>query len=495
MDHPNVVVIVADTFRRDHLGAYGNPHIRTPYLDELARSSVVFDNHVLSSFPTMPARADILTGTFSYSHMGWEPLPQHLMTLPELLSRAGYLTMGIVDTPFFIRNGFGYDRGFEDFVWVRGQGDDTRPHERADARSTWRSEEDRMVARTMSEAERWLERHHKEERFFLYVDTWDPHEPWDAPEYYTSSYREGYEGEQIYPAYGKWQEAGLSRDDVDLAHATYCGEVTMVDFWVGRLLAKLDALNLRDNTVVLFTSDHGFYFGEHGYFGKAEWVHEPEAEVSADSSLPEWLQESWLLTVERSPLYKELTNIPLMVRGPGLEPGRTQAMTTAPDIAPTIMDLVGLGGVPTTMTGDSFGGVLDGSREEHRPLIVSSWPLYLAKGEIITAVDSRPRRIASYMPLTVTTPERSLILGGPDDEPELYDLGRDPGERWNVWGSRVEEGTALEIRAFSFLERQGTPEAYLAPRRLALQRFARGPTATLLDTRENQMHNANEEAV
>ncbi len=63
-DRPNVVVIVADTFRRDHLGAYGNPFIRTPYLDEFARSSVVFDHHVVSSFPTMPARADILTGTF-----------------------------------------------------------------------------------------------------------------------------------------------------------------------------------------------------------------------------------------------------------------------------------------------------------------------------------------------------------------------------------------------------------------------------------------------
>src|ERR687894_837907 len=450
MDRPNVVVIVADTFRRDHLGAYGNPLIRTPYLDELARSSVVFEHHVVSSFPTMPARADILTGTFSYTHMGWEPLPRHLMTLPEILSRAGYLTMGVVDTPFYIRNGFGYDRGFDDFVWVRGQGDDTRPHERADARSTWRSEEDRMVARTMSEAERWLERHH-EERFFLYIDTWDPHEPWDAPEYYTRKYREDYEGEQIYPAYGNWKKAGLKRDDVELGHATYCGEVTMVDFWIGRFLAKLDALGLRENTIVIFTSDHGFYFGEHDYFGKAEWVNDQEAEVSADSSLPEWLQESWLLTVERSPLYKELTNIPMIVRGPGLEPGRTQAMTTAPDIAPTIMDLVGLGGVPTTMTGDSFGGVLNGSREEHRPLVVSSWPLYLAKGEIITAVDSTARRISDYMPITVTTRDRSLILGGPDDEPELYELAEDPGEQINAYREHGDEGEALCEQAIYFL--------------------------------------------
>src|SRR5918997_2191437 len=472
MDRPNVVVIVADTFRRDHIGAYGNPYIKTPYLDAFAGQSAVFDHHVASSFPTMPARADILTGTFSYTHMGWEPLPRRLTTLPEVMSRAGYTTMGVVDTPFYIRNGFGYDRGFDDFIWVRGQGDDTRPHERADARSTWTSEEDRLVARTMTEAERWLERHY-DERFFLYVDTWDPHEPWDAPDYYTARYREGYAGEQIYPCYGDWREAGLSRDDVDLGHATYCGEVTMVDFWVGSLLAKLNALSLRENTLVFFTSDHGFYFGEHGYFGKAEWVHEPAASVTEDSMVPGWLAESWLLTVERSPLYRELTNVPLMVRGPGLEPGRRQAMTTAPDIAPTIMEIVGLGGEPTTMTGESFVGALAGSRDEHRPFVVSSWPLYLAEGEIVTAIDSKARRIADYMPITVTTRERSLILGGPDDEPELYDLTSDPGEQNNAWSARPGEGEALCERTLSFLERLGTPEEYLAPRRAALDKWPR----------------------
>ena len=245
----------------------------------------------------------------------------------------------------------------------------------------------------------------------------------------------------------------------------------MVDFWIGRLLAKLDALGLRENTLIFFTSDHGFYFGEHEYFGKAEWVHEPEATVTADSMVPEWLTESWLLTVERSPLYRELTNVPLMVRGPGLEPGRRSAMTSAPDLAPTVLDLLGLGGLPTTMTGDSFGGVLAGTREEHRPFVVSSWPLYLAEGEITTAVDSKARRIANYMPNTITTRERSLILGGPDDEPELYNLSDDPCERNNVWRELGAEGQVLCERALSFLESVGTPEAYLAPRREALERW------------------------
>jgi arylsulfatase A-like enzyme len=162
-----------------------------------------------------------------------------------------------------------------------------------------------------------------------------------------------------------------------------------------------------------------------------------------------------------------------MVRAPGLEPGRRQAMTTAPDLAPTIMEMAGLGGEPTTMTGESFLGALVGRSDRHRPFVVSSWPLYLAEGEIVTAIDSKARRIADYMPLTVTTRDRSLILGGPDDEPELYDLARDPGERNNAWRELGDAGEALCDGALSFLEDIGTSEEYLAPRRKALDSWRR----------------------
>jgi arylsulfatase A-like enzyme len=148
-------------------------------------------------------------------------------------------------------------------------------------------------------------------------------------------------------------------------------------------------------------------------------------------------------------------------------------MTSAPDLAPTIMELAGLGGEPTTMTGESFLGALAGTTDEHRPFVVSSWPLYLAEGEIVTAIDSKARRIADYMPLTVSTRDRSLILGGPDDELELYDLARDPGEQDNAWRERGDEGEALCERALSFLEDTGTPEEYLAPRRKALDMWRR----------------------
>jgi arylsulfatase A-like enzyme len=466
---PNVVMVVCDTFRRDHLGVYGNETIRTPNLDAFARKAVVFDHHLIGSFPTMPARADLLTGQFAFTFMGWEALPAGLATLSGQLAAQGYLTMGVVDTPFLIRNGYGYDRGFDDFIWIRGQGDDTRPQERADARLTWVSESDRLVARTMTAAEEWLERHYREP-FFLYVDTWDPHEPWDAPDYYAALYKPDYDGRHIYPCYGRFADHGLTTEDMETVRATYCGEVTMVDRWVGRLLEKLDVLGLSENTYVVFTSDHGFYFGEHGFFGKAEWFHDPDAVLAPDADVPDWLPESWLLTVGWSPLYQELTRVPLFVRGPGLEPGRRQALTTAPDLAATILELVAQP-VPEAMRGRSFAPILRGERDDHRPFTLSSWPLYFAEGEMTTAVDSRPRRIARYMPLTVTTRTRSLILGGPSEAPEFYDLEADPGEQADLWPNRGDEAAELAHEAVAFLEACETPERYLEPRRLALKAF------------------------
>ncbi len=447
---PSILLLVSDTFRRDHLGAYGNTWIRTPALDRLAASSLVFDNHLIGSFPTMPARADLLTGRLSLTFMTWAPLPTHLPTLPQLLGDAGYLTMGIVDTPFYVRNGFGYDRGFQDFVWIRGQGDARRMEERLDARSTWRHESDRWVARTVTAAEEWLERHHQEQ-FFLLVDVWDPHEPWNPPDYYTRLYAPDYDGRETETCYDDWREAGLTEDDVRLSHATYAGEVTMVDRWLGRLVEKLDVLGIADETVLVFLSDHGYYFGEHGYLGKSVW----DAELGT---------QSW------SPLYREIVEVPLLVRAPGVEARRTPALTTLVDVPATLLDLAGVA-APDGITGRSFAPVLRGETDEHRKLVISGWPLEYQKGRITIAVDSWPRRVAHDQPLTVTGRGLSLVVGGPDDDLELYDLTADPGELRNIAMERRDEADALLADALAELLAAGTAEELLEPRRRALERF------------------------
>ena len=207
----NIVWIVADTFRRDHLGAYGNDLIRTPVLDALAAGGVRFDSHYAAAFPTMPTRADHFTGRWTMSFMAWMPFDDDVTTLGNILSDNGVHTAAVVDTPFYWRHGFNYDRGFQTYFTVQGQeGSPTRVqrighHESRDVVAWWRKESDRNVAQTMIRAGDWLERHYKE-RFFLYVDTWDPHEPWDAPPYYTELYMPEYDGEVVQPLYGRWQD-------------------------------------------------------------------------------------------------------------------------------------------------------------------------------------------------------------------------------------------------------------------------------------------------
>jgi arylsulfatase A-like enzyme len=190
----NLIWIIADTFRKDAMGAYGNKKIHTPVLDSLAARSTRFNRHYAASFPTMPARADFLTGRWTLSFMQWEPLPPKQVTLPQLLTAKGIHTAAVVDTPFYLRNGMNYDGGFRTFHEIPGQS--TVAFRQKEFRSQWRDESDRFAPRTFTQAMKWLERHHKE-NFFLYIDTWDPHEAWDAPNYYTELTE--YDGEIIDP--------------------------------------------------------------------------------------------------------------------------------------------------------------------------------------------------------------------------------------------------------------------------------------------------------
>jgi len=224
-----------------------------------------------------------------------------------------------------------------------------------------------------------------------------------------------------------------------------------VDRWVGRLVEKLDVLGIADSTVLVFLSDHGYYFGEHGYLGKSVW----DAELGT---------QSW------SPLYREIVDVPLLVQMPGAAPRRTSALTTLVDVPATILDLAGVD-PPGNLAGRSLAPVLRGETDEHRDLVISGWPLEYQKGRITIAVDSWPRRIAHDQPFTVTGRGLSLVVGGPGDDLELYDLGDDPGEQRNVASKRPGETVALLEAALAELLSMGTSEALLAPRRGALERF------------------------
>ena len=217
----NVVLVVSDTLRRDHLGCYGNRWIRTPSLDRFAEGAVVFDHAYEASFPTMPTRADLFTGNLTLTYMGWEPLGPDETTLAQLLREAGLYTMAVADTPFYVREGMDYDRGFTHFRWMPGQEAQYLP-----CPPKRRGEMDYCAPRTFAAAEEWLEHNYKE-RFFLLVDTWDPHEPWNPPPHYVDPYLPDYDGRVVEPVYGKWR-GRVSERDLKVARACYAAEITMV---------------------------------------------------------------------------------------------------------------------------------------------------------------------------------------------------------------------------------------------------------------------------
>lgn len=452
----NIVLIVADTFRKDHLPCYGNPAVIAPNLTAFAKDALVFDNCFAASFPTVPARADLLTGRYTFTYLDWGPLPQTEITLAQQLNRAGYLTFGIADTPFLIRNGYGYDRGFQDFQWIRGQ---RTGAELDDVRMQRRSEQDHFAPMTLKGAADWLERHSRD-KFFLYIDTWDPHEPWDPPDYYVRPYYPDYAGERIAPNYWDWREDGFTERDLKIAHACYCGEITMVDRWFGILMERLVTLGLLSNTAIFFTSDHGFYFGEHGQFGKRRfrWP----GNVPIEEGFARGLTLNQGMTY-RSPLHNEVTQVPLLVSLPNAQPRRIDGLVSLPDLMPTILELADAE-VPPSTQARSLGPLLRGQTNRGHDFIVTSAP-FEEIGNVSKTVDDLGRETIEISPSTITDGTWDLLYAVHNAPVELYRTVEDPGHQRNVLAEGRQAAESLHARFANWLEQMGTQDKHLEPRR------------------------------
>jgi len=455
----NVIVIVSDTLRRDHLGLYGNPWISTPHLDCFAQGCVTFDRAYTGSFPTIPHRTDLMTGRYCFTYTDWAPLARDVPILSQCLKEAGYLTYMIVDTPHLVRDGFYFDRGFDGWQWHRGQENDryqTSPAQvelpcspdklRGTANtvtqylrntSLRQHEEDYFAPMTMRSAEHWLERNYRREPFFLYVDTFDPHEPWDPPPHYTDMYDPGYQGEEVtYPIYGP--ATYLTKEELKHMRALYAGEVTMVDRAVGRLLQKIGDLGLLENTLVVFTTDHGFYLGEHNLTGKVVM------------------------------LYEEVSHIPLLVRLPGGQGARRcPCLVQPPDLMPTLLELAGAP-LPDSVHGKSLLPLLQGSDQPLREVAVSSWAIIhqpLARSPLNPDAYTWFEQARKTKPSTVTDGEWALICGAQDVVPELYHLPSDPAQEHSVLGKHRPQALRLHRAYLELLASLGTHPEFVNRRR------------------------------
>ena len=445
-----IVLIVSDTFRYDHLGINGNDWIITPELDAFGEDSVIFDNCYVSSFPTIPHRCDMNTGRWGFPFHGWQPLMEDEVPIAERMSENGTHTQLICDCPHLMSRSHNFWRGFEGYFWNRGQESDTYllrlndPPERSVPPSKTRQayicgydvgivdichwinderswEGDTFAATTSRTACKWVEQNYKCEDFFLWVDFFDVHEPWDPPEHFTELYDPGFTCQRMmHPNYG--HASAYTEDELRNLQANYAGEVTLTSKWIGALLRKMKDCGIYEDTFIVFTTDHGMYLGEHDRTGKTN-IHD-------EDERGEW------------PMYEEITHIPLMIKPPGDFPrGRRDNMVQPPDICPTLLEAAGIDR-PETMAGRSLTPLLEDDD--------ARWDRdYAVSGQGFSE-DS------DLSPQTVTDGEWTLHIGG-GRAPELYHLPEDPAQSNNVAGENFEKVEELETAFLDLMIEENAP--------------------------------------
>jgi arylsulfatase A-like enzyme len=367
----NIVLIVIDTLRPDHVGVYGGS-ARTPSLDALAHESLRFTRVYPEAMATVPARRSIVTAKRVYpfdawqpwygmaKRPGWQPMPPGTENISTMMRRRGYWTGYVSDNPFLSHSApfEPFRRTWDRYVAVLGQ-----RGERRDAHTVPRSEavrrlppimrEEHLIwrvrqfladnGRGVHEAEhaaarvfRWGEKVMRQagrrKPFLLVVDSFSPHELWAPPRKYLDMYTDS---ELPGIADVRYRNSDyLTKAQIRLVKATYAASLTMVDTWLGHFMRELKKQGREKDTVVGLVSDHGIFLGEHELTGKSD-----------------------------SYLFEELIHVPLMLRSPdGRAAGqKSDYFATTVDVGPTLMTMAGHE-PPDGLDGTDLSPLLDGDQ-------------------------------------------------------------------------------------------------------------------------------------
>jgi arylsulfatase A-like enzyme len=443
--HRNVVLIVIDSLRADHVGSFGNPFVATPNIDALASVSTRFVNHYPEAMPTVPARRTLITGRRVWPFFGWDrwdglinragwaPVEAEAETIVKALRRQGWWTAMVTDNPFLgFTPSFGPVRESPHlFVPIVGHVGNRRSPSTASPRDAARRlpravDSERKLdtvlrylannghgrdpaqvpaARVFRQGAAALERAAGQDRpFFLYVDSFDPHEPWAPPPEYMGLYTDP---DRIPIADVVYNDADyMTARELETLAATYKAELTLTDRWLGHLMDRLHDLGLDESTVIALVSDHGVYVGDRDWTGKAPHL-----------------------------LHPELANTPLLVSDPESRAGgaRSPFWATTVDVPRTLMSLAGAT-VPDEFQGIDLAPILDGAPPaEQRPYVHGGYGNY------------------SF----VRDNEWSYIVKNDRSDERLYHLPSDPGELDDVatanpeavgrmWARIVEEAGGRE---------------------------------------------------
>ena len=503
------VFLLFDSLNRHLLAPYGGMRIPTPNFERLAARSVTFERHYVGSLPCMPARRDMQSGRLSFLHRSWGPLEPFDNSFPQLLYEHGVYSHLITDHfHYFEDGGATYHNRYDSFDFIRGQEGDAwkamvqphwerlreKYHERqfSTARRNYhaknivnreflRAEADYPSVQCFAKGFEFLDGNRDADGWLLQLETFDPHEPFQAPERFREAFRTGWNGPvRDWPRYGRVDELP---EECEELRANYYAVVALCDFLLGQLLDYFDTHDLWRDTALILTTDHGFLLGEHDFWAK-----------------------------NRMNLYEEVAHIPLFVHHPahaGAAGTRRQALTQTIDLAPTFLDLF-CAPAPAEMQGLSllpvleedrklrpgalfgyFGGavnVTDGRYTYHRfPADLRTQEIYqytlmpthiwqpFSTEELRSAKLSEPFPFTKGVPLLqVPVSERSPMFNnyGPgallEHETRLYDLEADPGQERPLTDTSVEQrllalmaelmaANDAPAEAFSRLELAATP--------------------------------------
>jgi len=490
----NAIVVLLDSLNRHHIQPYGGAEFDTPNLSRFAQRALKFERHYTGSLPCMPARHDILCGALDFPWRPWGSVEIWERPITDSLRAAGITTMLVTDHPhLFETGGENYHCDFTAWDYQRGgEGDPwkTRPDPSwhgapnfkaghmpyDDSRGWFRGEEGFPGPRTMAAAALWLHVHARfHDRFLLFIDEFDPHEPFDTPEPYASMYDPSWKDVPlIWPPYddGAVRKGVITERQAAQIRACYGAKLTMIDAWFGRVLDAIDAQDLWSDTAVIVMTDHGVYLGEKDIWGKPP-----------------------------VPVYEPLGHIPLMIAWPGIAAGTCSALTTTVDVFATLANVFGVD-VPQRTHGRSLGPLITGQIASIRDHVLTGvWGrevnLVHKEGKYTRAPvgDNAPLSMWSNrwstMPRHYAPPNLRLPL--PDDRAtlarmpgsnvpviyqpfgvgdflpwqafgdfsgnHLYDLSNDADEQCNLAGTKREKEEADRLRE-ALLEIEAPPEQF-----------------------------------
>lgn len=448
----NLIVLVSDTFRADNLKAYGSQWVDAPYLNSFADESIVFESAYPEGMPTIPIRRQLYTGrrifpTHFYFQQdnvkipGWHELYLEDVTIAETLQAAGYQTALVADLYHLFKPGRNFHRGFNYFEWIRGQevdfyGQAPRVHPdfsslypddylklvstvqggTGDAfprflnqylanRKRWLKNGDSIPEQTAKSAIQWLKQNHDQGPFYLHVESFDPHEPWDPPAHFLEKYlKDPSKHSWPEPPYGnvKVPDEGVKR-----LRANYAGEASNVDYWYGQVLQTVKELGLYENSVIVFLADHGALLNEQG-----QWVKGPEK------------------------LRKQVTHVPFLLHVPEKQYAgkHVSGFVQTADVVPTVLGRLNL--QPSArVTGENLWPYVAGDQTNKREYVVSAYG-YIASVRTpewnYSAVWDKAKYRGNY-------------------SPQLYDLKNDPEELKNVADAHPEVLKELQAKLDEYI--------------------------------------------